>query len=391
MRPAAQPALIAGEFCAPCLLPCVERDTGDACTSGRGARYGVHPANPEVFWPWLEWASGPAPVADARPLPQLPAHIAVMKKELTAADVRELPSTAIGFTISEFLGVASRAERAGTTVREVLGASGRRIIVIGADEDETNVVRWQDWGRVRARLVRHTPDLIVPPDLSIYDDEEPATAMAHFFAHTTMTADISREGIPSVAPFGYARASDIERFAAWANENEVRGAFLDLQNRQPEKVLEIVDDLRRVRHLFPMPFTWIVHGLAQPPLWRALHEALGAVVFSGSGAWEEARLRRRFVTEGDRLVREGSDLPFRELLATNVEALQTAASRVLPLAPRSKAPAAQQTELFGDAARQGTSRAIYHRRTRNRETDRRRALTGPNQLIPKVARERADP
>lgn len=390
MRPTGQPTLFGGEHCGGCLLPCSERDTDEACTTRRGARYGVHPCEPDVIWQWLDWAPAPGRVPHVLPLPLLPGYIPVLKKEITSEDMRILPSAAIAFTTTAFLAIARRAERAGVGVRDLLGARGRRIVVIGADEDATNRSRWQDWPAVRGRLVRGRPDLLAPLDLSIYDDEEPATAIVHFFAHTTMTADVVREGIPSVAPFGFARASDIERFAAWANENEVRGAFLDLQNRQPEKVMDIADDLGRYRHLFPTPFTWIVHGLAQPPLWRALHDALVTVTFSGSGAWEEARLRRRFVAEGDRLAREASDLPFRELLAANVEALQTAASRVLLSAPgRSTAPTAQQTELFGDATR-GTSR-VHHRRTRDRETSHRAAPTGPSELIPKLARERADP
>jgi hypothetical protein len=319
----------------------VEKDTGDACTSGGGARYGVHPANLDVFWQWLDWAPGPATVATARPLPQLPAYIAVMKKELTAVQVRELPSTAIGFTISEFLAVALRAERFGTTVREYLGASGRRIVVIGADEDRTNRSRWEDWGEVRDRLARHAPDLVVGPDLSIYDDEEPATAMLHFFTHTAMHASLAAAGLCSLPPLGYARASDIERFATWACEQRVPGVFLDLQNRKEQKILEIADDLRRYRHLFPSSFTWLVNGCAQPKLWRELHEALGVTVFSGLGAWEEARVGNRLVAHGDVLVPEPTDAPFIVRLAVNVETLRIAASRVVLTPARPPRPAEQ--------------------------------------------------
>jgi hypothetical protein len=344
MRPAPQPALFAGEYCAPCPLPCVERDTGDACTPGGGARYGVHPANPDVLWQWLDWAPEPASVSIARSLPPLPAHISVMKKEITAAQVRDLPSTAIGFTITEFLGVASRAERRGTSVRALLGASGRRIVVIGADEDGTNVGRWQDWGEARERLVRHAPDLVVPPDLSIYDDEDPAPAIVHFFAHTTMHATLVAEGLCSLPPFGYARVSDIERFAAWACEQRVPGAFLDLQNRKEPKILEIADDLRQYRHLFPSSFMWLVNGCAQPRLWRELHEALGSTIFSGLGAWEEARIGNRVVAHDDQLILEPTDTPFAARLAANVETLRIAASRVV-LAPVRPRRAAEQIEL----------------------------------------------
>ena len=114
--------------------------------------------------------------------------------------------------------------------------------------------------------MEQSPDLVVPPDLSIYDDEEPGPAIQMFWAHTTMHRDYVLDGIASIPPFGFARASDIERFAAWVRANHVPGAFIDLQNRQLEKIREIANDLAVYRHLFPEGFVSYQEASAVTPV-----------------------------------------------------------------------------------------------------------------------------
>jgi hypothetical protein len=184
---------------------------------------------------------------------------------------------------------------------------------------------------VRARILRHRPDLIVGPDLGFYSSDQPASRTLLFHAHTCMYRDLVAAGVAALPPIGWTLASDLDRFASWAQEFEVPGAFLDLQRRTSSGPFdEVVDDLRRYRHRFPDGFMWLVNGVQSRERWEQLRRVLGNVRFTSSGAWHEAR--NGYVLDPDlgRLLASGNRLAaFTESLSRLTRAAEevTAPSR----------------------------------------------------------------
>lgn len=289
MLPVPQPTLFEGPFCAPCPLPCAERNTDAACDHTGPAILDVHPGVPDVFEQWVAWSAKPAAPSRAPELPPLPAYMAIIPREAVPAAV-PVTTGPLVFTLRDFFAVAGRAEHRGISVRELLGARGRRIVVLGAEPDPFVLRCWQRWPEVRDRLVRHAPDLIIGPDLGFYANDQPASRILSANAHTVMYRDVVERGIAALPPIGWTRMTDIDRFAAWCSEFEVPGAFLDLQRRTAPSAFDaVVDDLRSFRDRFAPGFFWIVNGVQIRERWEVLQAALGTVRFTSSGAWHYAR------------------------------------------------------------------------------------------------------
>lgn len=244
---------------------------------------------------WLTWADHAyVPSAAARPI-VLPRHFPTLPRAVPASAIRALDSETIGFTLNDFGTHARAAERRSRRFRAYVGADERRVIVLGADPDRAGVLSWRRWPRARALIERHRPDLVVGPDLSFYENDEPATRMTHGFAHTRMYADLVNRGIAALPPFGWVFPSDIDRFVEWVAVARVPGAFLDLQNRTGDSsFVDVVRDLRGFRGRLPDDFIWLIKGVQVVARWRALADVLGTVTFTSSGPWEEARNKKVF-------------------------------------------------------------------------------------------------
>ncbi|HEV8655020.1 MAG TPA: hypothetical protein VGR85_05855 [Candidatus Limnocylindria bacterium] len=297
MRPAPQPTLIPAEFCAECVLRdgCAERDSVYA--RGRSASVGrtVDLRDPFTLDQWLSWADHAFEPVRAAPTITLPRYFVTAPRGVPASAIRSLTSEVIGFTLGDFGVHARAAERGRRAFHAHVGTDHRRVIVLGADPDRAGIRAWQRWPRARGLIERHRPDLVVGSDLSFYENDEPATRMTTFFAHTRMYADLVNRGIAAMPPFGWVFPSDIDRFVAWVADARVPGAFLDLQNRTGDASFgEVLRDLRGFRGRLPADFTWIVKGVQVVARWRALTEVLGTVTFTSSGPWEEARNRKVF-------------------------------------------------------------------------------------------------
>lgn len=343
MRSPASLALFPGPFCAPCPIErCAERDTGAACDDAGIELPIVHPGVPDVFDQWFDLAPRPVACSERIEPPGLPPYVTVLPREARSA-ARQLPSTAVAFTLADYLVLINRAERLGTTVREMIGSGARRLVVIGADPDRVCLRHWYEWPNVREHLQRHAADLVVGPDLGFYERDQPATRMFAFNAHTVMYRDLVARGIPALPPIGWVYPRDVDRFVAWANENKVPGAFLDLQNRRGRSFDTTVADLASFADRLPPAFLWVIGGVQRAGSWSALQRTLGNARFTSSGPWHYAR--NNYVVEPGTLRVLPTDLPVDGALAASVEALTEVAAIVTGLLRRERAAVREVRQL----------------------------------------------
>lgn len=344
-RPGPQLALLPGEFCGPCPLTCAERDTGDACSQAAAAGRTVDVRDAGLFEQWMSWSDHAyVPSARIEP-PALPSYVPVLTRSVPAAAVRMLTVSTIGFTWRDFRALAHSAERRGISFRELIGSGTRRILVLGADPDDVCVRSWQEWHAVRGLLVAHKPDLVVGPDLGLYERDEPATRIIHHFAHTRMYADLIDDGVAALPPVGWVFPSDVDRFVEWVYAADVRGAFLDLQHRSGDRSFEqALEDLRGFRRRLPADFRWIIKGTQVAARWAALRELLGPVTFTSSGAWHEARNQKVF--EAHTLARLATQLDPVVAFVESVGALAATAEALIPRPPARSIPEQLPIELL---------------------------------------------
>lgn len=318
MRADPLPTLFEGPHCAACPIDCVDRRTDAACTLLAPDPYSLHPARPSDLDQWHAWSTSAGPPA-VPTIPVLPGFFPRVTRDIAQGGLRDVPTSAVALTIENYLGICSRAERAGTAIREYLGKDTMRIVVVGADRDRTGARYWADWKNVRSRLHRHRPDLVVGPDLGLYGRDQPAMRNVHRQSHQRMYSDLVGDGLDALPVLGWTFWSDIERFATWAREHGVPGAFVDLQNRHGSSFDEDVEDLRRVRGLFPPDFMWIINGVQVPARWAQLRDAVGRASFTSEKAWHISK---------SRLVID----PYLEELTSDLDPLDAFAASVVNLA-----------------------------------------------------------
>lgn len=329
MRPRPEPTLFGAEFCASCPLrdPCEERDSAYACGHAMSVGRTVDVRDMPTLDQWLSWADHPYVPSQSVPAIVLPRYFVTAPRGVPPAAIRALESDTVGFTLNDFGTHARAAQRAGRSFRAHVGADHRRVVVLGADPDRAGIRSWQRWPRARALIEAHRPDLVVGPDLSFYEEDEPATRITHAFAHTRMYADLVNRGIAALPPFGWVFPSDIDRFAEWVATAHVPGAFLDLQNRTGESSFRmVVNDLRGFQGRLPADFIWLIKGVQVVARWRTLAEVLGIVTFTSSGPWEEARNGKVF--EPHTLTLYATDEEPEVAFVENVRALEATAENI---------------------------------------------------------------
>jgi hypothetical protein len=318
----AQPTLFPAEFCDGCpLTACDERETDAACRTAASPQNDLHPGNWGVFEQRMLWAPGVAAIPHRVPLPELPAYITRVPREVGAQAVAALPASAVAISLHDFM-LLTHAIGDGRSVRERLGLGVRQLVVIGADNDRVCDAHWQNWTEVVRRLFDQAPDLVVGPDLSFYESDNPAMRALAFHSHTAMYATLTKSGLAALVPFGWVYPSDVRRFVAWAKQFDVPGAFLDLQRRTPQAAFDqVISDLRAMRHRFPAGFSWLVNGVQRPKRIQMLRDVLGDVRFTSAGPWHEARNHNTFAPHS--LAREPTAMNVSDAFSSSVAAMTT--------------------------------------------------------------------
>lgn len=332
MRPTGQPVLsFAASLCDGCAITqCAERMTDAACDERHPRTAVVDVTEPDRLGQFISLADGPVAIASPAPVPTIPPYTAVLPaRPQVLAVLPTLPARSIGFKFSDYLQLARAADRAGTTVRDNLGIGDRRIVVVGSDAHRKCISYFYRWPQLLPLIERHPPDLLVPPDLGVYEADKPIVRYLHHFAGQRMYRDLAERGIGALPPFGWRMMSDIRLVAGWVRVYEIPGLFIDAQGWQQRGLDELLDDVAAVRGLFPERFSWLVNGTVRLETWRQMRTVLGNVRITSGGVFHEGRNNKVFSYDGaGGLRRIRSAVPVGEAIAQSIHALSAAAEHV---------------------------------------------------------------
>jgi hypothetical protein len=341
VRPPGKPVLpFAAPLCAGCAInQCAERQTDVACDDSPPHAAVVDVMAPDRLGHFMSLAEAPAAFTQAAPLPRIPAYTAVLpvRREALVA-IPRLTARSVGFTFGDYLQLIRAAERGDRSVREHLKLGDRQIVVLGSDAHRKCVSYFYRWPELLAMIERHPPNLLVPPELGVFERDKPIVRYLHQRTGQNMYGDLANRGIGAVAPFGWSRMSDIRLMAEWVRVYEIPGLFIDVQAWGQRGLDELLDDLAQVRQLFPRRFTWLVNGVVRVDVWRRLQAVLGTVRLSSSGVFHEARNHRMFSYDGANDVRKiYTGQPVYAVIVESIYALTRAAADVLE-PPRQPVP-----------------------------------------------------
>lgn len=169
-------------------------------------------------------------------LPTLPAFIPQVDGRVASLDGRlSWPAYAIGLrrVLSPTTFEVSRTFKSRSAHRALGLKVGQRAVLVGYGEDGLVEAYWshRHSRRIAADIAAMEWDLVLAPNMSVYANQPRAENLINMRRNLIVAAELADLGVPAVPCVYWLRLEDLDRYAAWSNDNAQRlpGLAVNLQ------------------------------------------------------------------------------------------------------------------------------------------------------------------